>query len=451
MDRILQQLLFGFVRGGAGIMTGSIALSWVVLSRGIIWKKKEILPNLLHFVVMFYVLWWAFNLPMFLFQRYVSIVWISLHALSALVYVMMFSNGPKHARFFLWCSLYAGICCLSTIGGQAQFLLAHYGITSVEMSFHVSKVFYLLMIPLAQFVRHFNFGKFREVPPVGYALVVTCALSIFALTAVEMPWMKIDYRIVFTLLTGVLCVFAIMLVGIYVVYSLCKAQNEYLDIHLEQQRLQRDRERSKAMEANLEDLRCIRHDLKNQYGYIRMLLQSGQQEEALAYLEQMSENMPEQLSFVECGNKDMNTILNMEFSKAKREGIPFTHQLVVPPVLPFAISDLCSVVANLMDNALEECVRRKQAGKEPATLRVEIYPHKSYLFIMCSNDTDLERLERYRKGIRTTKGDQNTRGFGTRIVSKVAEKYNGWAEYSLEDGKFVAKVILDMKTGEEIK
>jgi sensor histidine kinase regulating citrate/malate metabolism len=180
-----------------------------------------------------------------------------------------------------------------------------------------------------------------------------------------------------------------------------------------------------------------------------MLIQTGRQEDALTYLEEMSENMPEQLNLVDCGNRDMNTILNMEFSKAKRAGISFFYQLVVPPVLPFAISDLCSVVANLMDNAVEECARRKQAGKIPAELRVEIYPHKSYLFIMCSNDTDRKKLERCGRGIRTTKDDTLLHGYGTRIVAKVAEKYNGWAEYSLEDGKFVAKVILDMKAGEE--
>lgn len=291
MKEIIYHLAFGYTHGGAFMLTGSIALAWVVLTRGILWKKEDILRNLAQFVVMFYLLWWEFSLPIILFKKYISIVWISLHALTALIYVAGFSDGPRHARLFLWCSLYAGICCLSTIGGQIQFLCVHYQLTSMEMSFTVSKVFYVLMIPLAMFLRHFNFGKFRAVPRVGYVLVLTCALSIFMLTAVEMPWMKLDYRIVITLLTGVLCVFSIMLVGVFAIYTLCKEQNERMDIQQEQQRLHRDQERSKAMEATLDDLRCIRHDLKNQYSYIQMLLQSGRQDEALAYLEQMSENM----------------------------------------------------------------------------------------------------------------------------------------------------------------
>lgn len=451
MDTALHHLLFGYLNGSAYLMTGSITLAWVVLSHGIVWKREQILRNLAELVVLFYLLWWAFSVPILLLREYNSVMWISFHALIALVYVQCFADCPKQTRIFLWCSLYAGICCLSTIGGQVQYLIAYTNPDAVEMSFTVSKLFYLLMIPLAMYLRHFNFGRFRTVPKAGYVLVVACALSIFALTAVELPWMKTDYRIVITLLTGVVCVFAIMLVGIFVIYTLCKEQAERLSEHLERQRLQGAHEMTEAVEANLEDLRCIRHDLKNQYGYIRMLLQSNQKEEALAYLEQMSENMPEQLSYVDCGNRSMNTILNMEFSKAKRAGVNVSHQLVVPPVLPFADSDLCSVLGNLMDNAIEECTRRKEQEGQFGKVRLEIYPHKSYLFIMCSNGTDRENLERYKRGLKTTKADDGLHGYGTHIVAKVAEKYNGWVEYSLEDGSFVAKVILDMKTGEGAK
>lgn len=451
MEAVLNHLFFGYLNGSAYIMTGSIALSWVVLSHGIVWKREQILRNLAELVVLFYLLWWAFTVPIVLLREYNSVMWISFHAMIALLYVLWFADCPKRTRAFLWCSLYAGICCLSTIGGQVQFLIVYANPGAMELSFTVSKVFYLLMIPLAMYLRHFDFGRFRTVPKVGYVMVVACALSIVALTAVEMPWMKTDHRIVITLLTGVVCVFTIMLVGIFVIYTLCREQAEHLSAQLERQRLQGEQEMTKAMEATLEDLRCIRHDLKNQYGYIRMLLQSGQQDEALTYLEQMSENMPEQLSYVDCGNRSMNTILNMEFSKAKRAGVNISHQLVVPPVLPFADSDLCSVLGNLMDNAIEECTRQKNEGSLPGAVRLEIYPHKSYLFIMCSNDTDRENLERYKRGLRTTKEDNGLHGYGTHIVAKVAEKYNGWVEYSLENGSFVAKVILDMKTGEGVK
>ena len=74
MKEIIYHLAFGYTHGGAFMLTGSIALAWVVLTRGILWKKEDILRNLAQFVVMFYLLWWEFSLPIILFKKYISII-----------------------------------------------------------------------------------------------------------------------------------------------------------------------------------------------------------------------------------------------------------------------------------------------------------------------------------------------------------------------------------------
>lgn len=439
----LRQLLFGFLNGDAYILTGSIALSWVVLSRGLAWEKGTRLRNLAQTLTLFYALWLGFMGPIVALGHYNSVLWITIHAAVSLSYVYFCADFRKEARVIMWCSLYAGICCLSTIGGQVQYLVAYF-LNDTALSYTVGKLSYLLMIPLALYLRRFNFGKFSSVPKISYWLVLAGDFSIFALTWVEMPWMKTDYRIVITLLAGVACVFAILLVSIFAIYTMCRERSEIIALQAEKQRLQSEREMTTLTESTLDDLRCIRHDLKNQYGYIQLLLQSGRMEDAMAYLEQMTAHMPEQLSYVDCGNRTMNTILNMELTKAKRAEVAVRTHLVVPPVLPFSDDDLCAVMANLMDNAIEECSRLKQAGRQEAQTHLDIHPHKSYLFIMCSNDTDRENLQRHKRGLRTTKDDDQLHGYGTRIVAKIAEKYNGWVEYSLADGQFIAKVILDM-------
>lgn len=160
--------------------------------------------------------------------------------------------------------------------------------------------------------------------------------------------------------------------------------------------------------------------------------------------------MPQVGQIVECGNRSLNVILNMEFAKARKAGVSYTHQLVVPPVLPFSEDDVCAAVTNLLDNAIEECTRLHRAGRKDAVLRIEIYPQKSYLFVQCCNTTDRTRLERSNRGLRTTKGDERFHGYGTRIISKIAEKYNGCAEFGLSEGTFVAKLLLDMTVEETI-
>lgn len=448
MEQILLQLAFGYIHHGAYFMTGAIALAWVVLCHGAAWKKGTRLRYFGEFLVLFYLFWLALTIPATVFQNDNSIIRIGLYAVVELLYVHWFADCHKQAKLLLWCSLFAGICCLSTIGGQLQFLV-QYVSGDMSLSYTVGKLAYLFMVPLALYLRHFNFGNFTSVPKIGYWLVLTGDLSIVALTAVEIPWMKTDYRVVITLLAGVLCVFVMVLVSVFVIYAMCKEQSAVITLRAEKQRLQSEREMSNITESALEDLRCIRHDLKNQYAYIQILLESGRNEDALSYLRQLSANVLPQLSDVDCGNQSINTILNMEVSKAKKEQITVDHQLAVPPVLPFADEDLRAIIANLMDNAIEECVRLRERGRDHVRLRVEMFIKRSYLFIVCRNTTDKQELRRQQGGLLTTKTDKELHGYGTRIIQKMSEKYNGYAEYSLEDGEFVAMVMLDMTHKEE--
>ena len=245
--------------------------------------------------------------------------------------------------------------------------------------------------------------------------------------------------------------FVMLLVSIYTLYAMCREQESILDLQAERQRLEGEKELAQFSDVALEELRCIRHDLKNQYTYMQILLDTEQDGELKSYFRNLSDNLPAQLTAVDCGNRAINTVMNMELAKAKKENVPVSHQLAVPPTLPFADDDLCAIVANLMDNAIEECVRLRQKGREDVGVSIEIYPRRSYLFLTCKNTTDLRKLERWQNGLKTTKNDPHLHGYGTRIVSRLAEKHNGCAEYSLDNGVFTAMVMLDMMQKEGTK
>ena len=198
-------------------------------------------------------------------------------------------------------------------------------------------------------------------------------------------------------------------------------------------------------EAMLHNLRSIRHDLKNQYAYMQILLNEKRYSELEEYFSELLSALPAPLNLVDCGNHTVNTVLNMEFSKLRADNIPFQHKLVVPPVLPFKDEDICAILSNLVDNSVEECRRMKENGMNQPDILLEIHPHQSYLFIQCSNSTDRTALTRKKGGLQTTKGDAELHGYGTQIIMKLAEKYNGYANYDLTDGRFVAQVMLDME------
>lgn len=358
------------------------------------------------------------------------------------------SDYHAKARLVMWCSMLAGEFAITAIGGQCSFLIGSFlakGFAEGAVRCAVS----LLTIPLAVYLHSFSFEEYEQVPGSSLGAILIGDASIIAMNVLMVFWANVDYRITVIFLVAYIFLLLMILAAMRGMHDMLAEQNEIVELQAERQRLYGERELARVTEDNLEDLRSIRHDLKNQYSYMQILLAQRRYGELEEYFRQSSENLLPQLGqFIDCGNRVVNTILNMEFVKARKAEVAFTHQLVVPPVLPFGEDDLCAVLTNLLDNAIEECARLRRTGRTDVSLRLEIYPQKSYLFVLCRNTTGRTELVRSGRGLRTTKGDEQLHGHGTRIVTKIAEKYNGCAEFALSDGLFVAKLLLDMTVEE---
>lgn len=358
------------------------------------------------------------------------------------------SECHEKARLVMWCSMLAGGYAINSIAGQCSFLVGQFlaaGFAEGAVRCAVS----LLTVPLALYLHSFSFEECEQVPGNGLGAILIGDASIIAMNLLEVYWANQDYRITVTFLVAYLFLLLMILAAMRGMHDMRVEQNEIVELQAERQRLHSERELARMTEDNLEDLRSIRHDLKNQYSYMQILLAQRRYGELEEYFQRSSENLLPQLGqFIDCGNRALNTILNMEFVKARKAEVAFAHQLVVPPVLPFGEDDLCAILTNLLDNAIEECARLRRMGWTDASLWLEIHPQKSYLFVLCRNTTDRTELVRSGQGLRTTKGDERLHGYGTRIVTKIAEKYNGCAEFALSDGVFVAKLLLDMTVEE---
>ncbi len=422
------------------------ALAWVVVCHGMKGEKGTAKGKGIQFGVLLLVMAGMNILLMVLIPNYVPVIWSLGMGVVSAGYVHVCSPYRRQTNVILWCSQFAGMVALTVIAGQMSFLTGLFW-SKGAMEGVARCMVHSLSVPLALYLRQFNFEEFDTMPPSGIALIIVGDIGLLVLHVMESMWMNGDYRLILMVLGAFCCILAMVIFAIYAMYTMCREQTEIISLQAERQRLLAEQEHMKLMQASLEDLRCVRHDLKNQYAYMQILLEERRYTELADYFRQVSENLPQGLNYVDCGNASMNTILNMEINKAKQRNIVVETHLVVPPVLPFPADDLCAIVANLMDNAIDECGRVALQGQTHGTVRLDIYPQKSYLFIMCRNRTDRQELKRHSRGLRTTKEDEQLHGYGTRIVTKTAEKYNGCAEFTLESGEFVAKVLLDMMEG----
>ena len=186
-----------------------------------------------------------------------------------------------------------------------------------------------------------------------------------------------------------------------------------------------------------ESLRRLRHEVKNQYAYIRMLLEQKDYDRAEQFFGEMSMRANPTFSWVSSGNDLIDDIVNLEISKARAAGVEISSRIAVPSELPYEEIDLCSLLMNLLDNAIEAC-----EGVEGASARLGIVADQGALVVTVVNPS--ARRPRFSsEGIlETTKGDSENHGLGTSIVRSVAEKYDGAVDFSYAGGEFTARVML---------
>lgn len=225
----------------------------------------------------------------------------------------------------------------------------------------------------------------------------------------------------------------------------------YATLHLvrgfeERRRMQAERHlmdgRLAALDAyreSGENLRVLRHEVKNQYAYIKLLLERQDYKRAEEFFGEMSMRANPTFLHVNSGNRLVDDIVNLELSRATAAGVDVDSRIAVPPELPVEEIDLASVIMNLMDNAIEACAD-VPAGRK--CVRLALIADQGSLIVNVSNPAAVAPTVVEDGRLRTTKTDADLHGYGTGIVRKIAEKYDGVADFSYTDGVFTAKVML---------
>ncbi len=138
-----------------------------------------------------------------------------------------------------------------------------------------------------------------------------------------------------------------------------------------------------------------------------------------------------------CENRAADSVLGYYCALAKREDIPFRAQLDLPESLPVDEIDMCLVLSNLLENALDASLRTVPDRRQ---IRVTAYLHaERLLLIEVENAFDGEVME---KGgvFRSSKRKGN--GVGIRSVRHIAEKTGGASTFTYQSGVFSARVML---------
>lgn len=236
------------------------------------------------------------------------------------------------------------------------------------------------------------------------------------------------------------------LLGIGFLLLLVAVMGEYLIIQYAEARetnmqMELLNERNKIMAEGYEDMletykknAVYFHDLKHRIIKIKQCLLNHKSEEALDYIIKLDSGNEEIGSKGWTGSAIIDFILNYKKAIAEKQGISFDINADIISLGEIDESDICVLLGNVLDNAIEHC------EKEDAKPEVRIAIRKIHEMMILKVTNTCKQPPQKKDGRYTSKRDKNVHGWGLKSIEMTVEKYGGILQCDYENGKYTVTV-----------
>ncbi len=191
------------------------------------------------------------------------------------------------------------------------------------------------------------------------------------------------------------------------------------------------------MENMYSQVRGWRHDYRSHIQVLGSYAQAGDLESLKAYLKELRADLELVDTVLKTGNKMTDVILNGKISLAKSRDITVRADAHVPVSLTTSEIDLCIIMGNLFDNAIEACMA---LPKEERLIRVYMDMKNTHRYLSFTNTTAQKKQKKEAGRFRTTKGTGH--GYGLVRIDTIVERCHGYISRNSEDGAFTTEILL---------
>ena len=184
-------------------------------------------------------------------------------------------------------------------------------------------------------------------------------------------------------------------------------------------------------------MRGWRHDYRGHIQAMKALLSAGDLDGLRGYLDKLDTDLNTVDTVIKTGNPMADAILNSKISLAQSRGITVKADAHVPVGLRMSEIDLCCILGNLFDNAIEASMALPE---EERLIRVYMEMKGTQLYISFTNFTAGKKLRKTGKVYKSTKGEGH--GFGLVRIDKIIAQLDGYLSRNSEDGAFTTEILI---------
>lgn len=184
-----------------------------------------------------------------------------------------------------------------------------------------------------------------------------------------------------------------------------------------------------------QEMRGYKHDFHHHLQTLKGQLEAGEVDRALAYIEQLDNQLMNVDTLLKTGNVSLDAILSAKIAQAKAEGIAVTIKANVPDNLLLSDLELSIIIGNLLDNAIEAC----STVNGERFVRIFIGMKGKMLYFSMLNAAGSKKRK---AGSLFSSHKDGVHGFGLRRAEAILEEHGGWCKYNSEDGAFTSEFLV---------
>ncbi len=186
-------------------------------------------------------------------------------------------------------------------------------------------------------------------------------------------------------------------------------------------------------------INMIRHDMKNHILCIQALLRKGESANAITYANSILEQIEASKLKYNTGNVALDALLNSKYTTIKEYNIHFTEEIRIQSPIYISDIDMCMVIANGLDNAIEACNPMENPRDRSIYLEMEV--NEDVVMVHIKNTFTL-KPKKVRGNFQTRKSNAENHGYGVQIMKQIASQNEGVFEVSFDDTYFSVSIIL---------
>ena len=408
-------------------------------------KYRTFLPTLLFMIGNTVYL----SLPLFISSEYLLPVEIIM-IISCFIYVLLFREGSIWKKIF-WVSLsYALIAVIAIL--TTTLISIFTGIPSLDLITQSSggRLVMVMIVKIIQVIIFYILSlKKKKIELLYSSSLIICFIIplISFLSMVIMYYILLKdttYSIPDNLLYLISVSYLIINIIIFVLYEIInkEAEKNYI-LMANQKQYEITEQHNNEILKIYSDMREWRHDYANHMQLIMSFLEKSEMKdenisEAINYIQSLDEKIKLASLTVSTGNYIVDAIVSAKLALASTFNIKFEYDIILPDKLTITDTDLCAILSNLLDNAIEACYKLDNGRY----IKLEIIIIRNQLYIKLINSTNGKYIKENGR-FKTTKQGQ-LHGIGMKHIESIVVEYSGTYNINAESTLFTTQISIPL-------